>query len=353
MSCRATAERMLNPSPSLQLRISGLRFMQPDQSGIPVSGSFDLFYPVNPAAEKPGPPRPSGASAKLEIVFEEAKVGMTVFTIYEAHNLVPEAGSAGRLKPYVTFQIGEGYHKKSATGSADGNSAFWGEDQVNMWIDRSNWVSNVALQCLSEDVGTDGVVGSAVRSLLPPMRVLPHKAQQSAVLLERDGEQVGELLMRQLFLPAGVLTIQCKGGRGLRGAKAAASAVISSAMSLINPYVVFKADSQATISTRQTKVARDANQDPVWSDTLTMDIVDQYSLQVDCFDHDLVAEDALIGSAKVSLLPVFKKGRFDGWVEISAMMSYGAPRPAGELHLVLEFKVRGCILTTFLCLWHC
>ena len=39
-----------------------------------------------------------------------------------------------------------------------------------------------------------------------------------------------------------------------------------------------------------------------------MDIVDQYTIWLECFNHDMMESDQLIGSAQFSLLPVFKRG---------------------------------------------
>lgn len=41
---------------------------------------------------------------------------------------------------------------------------------------------------------------------------------------------------------------------------------------------------------------------------MEIDIVDQYTLWVECFNHDLLQNDELIGSAQCSLLPAFKRG---------------------------------------------
>lgn len=42
--------------------------------------------------------------------------------------------------------------------------------------------------------------------------------------------------------------------------------------------------------------------------TVEIDIVDQYVLWMECFNHDVLDSDELIGSAQCSLLPVFKRG---------------------------------------------
>lgn len=45
-----------------------------------------------------------------------------------------------------------------------------------------------------------------------------------------------------------------------------------------------------------------------FSQTMEIDIVDQYNLWVECFNHDLLESDELIGAAQCSLLPAFKRG---------------------------------------------
>lgn len=44
--------------------------------------------------------------------------------------------------------------------------------------------------------------------------------------------------------------------------------------------------------------------------TMKFDIVDQYSLRVECFHHDLLEGDTIIGRGECSLLPAFKQGKF-------------------------------------------
>ena len=41
---------------------------------------------------------------------------------------------------------------------------------------------------------------------------------------------------------------------------------------------------------------------------MEMDIVDQYTIWLECFNHDMMETDQLIGNAQCSLLPVFKRG---------------------------------------------
>ena len=42
--------------------------------------------------------------------------------------------------------------------------------------------------------------------------------------------------------------------------------------------------------------------------TSEMRVVDHHELWIECYDHDAIGSDDLIGKCKLSLLPVFKRG---------------------------------------------
>ena len=46
----------------------------------------------------------------------------------------------------------------------------------------------------------------------------------------------------------------------------------------------------------------------------------------------------MIGSTQVSLLPLFKKGFLDDWVQIQTKSKWGGHEAAGEVHLTFEFS---------------
>jgi Ca2+-binding EF-hand superfamily protein len=146
----------------------------------------------------------------------------------------------------------------------------------------------------------------------------------------QNSKSHGHLLMRPQFLPAGQLKIHVVDGKGLRALDQAGRQ---------DPYVVFTVDGQAATIKKKTKVITDGGTDPVWDEVVVLDIVDQYDLQVEVFDHDLLGDDDLIGKCSISLLPVFKKGEVDTWVGVKSQSDYGAPSTAaGEVHLVFEFE---------------
>ncbi|CAM9794213.1 unnamed protein product [Chrysoparadoxa australica] len=199
-----------------------------------------------------------------------------------------------------------------------------------MWIDRTNWTNDAVITLMSEELGTDSVLGSTQLSVLPFMQVLPADAKEEVVALELEGSAAGELVVKATFLPAGKLTITCRKGRGLREATADTDG-------RQDPYVVFKSDGQALAVNRKTQVDKDGGTQPVWNDVLEMDIVDQYSLSIECLHHSMMDGAAEIGSTTFSLLPVFKRGRADGWIQLNHQGNWGAPKAAGEINVLFEF----------------
>jgi hypothetical protein len=51
------------------------------------------------------------------------------------------------------------------------------------------------------------------------------------------------------------------------------------------------------------------------------------------WDHDLLADDKIIGRCVVSLLPVFRKGELDTWVAMKTVGGFGGNQAAGQVHL--------------------
>jgi len=60
---------------------------------------------------------------------------------------------------------------------------------------------------------------------------------------------------------------------------------------------------------------------------------------IECFNHELLGSDKVLGKANVSLLPVFKKGYVDAWVTLKAKdPTTKIIKEVGEVHIRLEFN---------------
>ncbi|CAM9099586.1 unnamed protein product, partial [Discosporangium mesarthrocarpum] len=300
------------------VELSALRFMKP--SADPPIEWLPLEAPSGRIKDR--------MKVQLEFKFEPAILGMFCLTLYEGRE-VGRGAVAATSNPYVIARLGHTYQKRSRTTKGGGKHPYFKEEEMVMWIDKENWVNDLQLQVMSEDIGTDVLLGEVAFSILPATAVPPDRAQAKLVELASDGEASGQLLIKCVFLPAGRLKIKCEAGRALRDV---------SGTGRLDPYVVFKIDGQAVAISRKTKVDKDGGCDPQWDETLEMDIVDQYLLNVECFNHWLLETDELIGSAQYSLLPIFKRGVMDTWIELHSPTASGPKTLAGEIHCKVTFE---------------
>ena len=283
----------------------------------------------------------SNSRIQIEVKFEEAKVGMAIFTLYEGKNLGTSEMKLGKtvLSPYVSVSIGEGYHKKSQTQSSGGADPYFGEEQLLMWVDGENWVKPAEVTVWHEDIGDHDPIGKCMFPLLPYMMIKPGDAAQELIPLTMTKESThegvksvstGDLLLKVEFLLGGDLSIAIKSGKNLRE---------TDSMGRLDPYVVCKTEGDAVKINKRTTVDKDGGINPDWNQTLKMDVVDHYQLELECYDHDVLAsQDELIGRATVSLLPVFKKGHVDTWITLKHKNQYNVLKDAGELHVIFDFK---------------
>ena len=283
----------------------------------------------------------SNSKVQVEFRFEEAKVGMAVFTLYEGKNLGTSEMKLGGsvLSPYVSVSMGDNYHKRSQTVVNGGQDPYFGEEQLLMWVDEENWVQPGVVTCWHEDVGDHDVVGKSDVNLLPYMMIEPSKAKQELIPISvikdstHEGAKAidtGEIMVKIEFLGAGTLTMHVKSGRNLRETES---------IGRLDPYVVFKTDGHAVKINKRTTVDKDGGSNPDWDQKIQMDVVDHYQLQVECYDHDVLAStDELVGRAQISLLPVFKKGHVDTWITLKHKNQYNVLKDAGEVHVLFDFK---------------
>eukprot|EP00903_Cladosiphon_okamuranus_P006779 g6608.t1 len=300
------------------VNFSALRFMHPD--AVPAAEWFPLEAPSGRIKDR--------MKVQVEIYFEPALLGMFVLTLYEGKG-IGENDPASRPNPYVVATLGEMYQKRSRAAKGGGSAPVFRQEEIVLWIDKENWTNDLHLEVRSEDIGTDAELGSARISVLQAMGTSPDQATERKIQLSLDGQPAGQLFAKCAFLPAGKLSFVCEGGRGLRETSAAGR---------MDPYVTFKADGQAVSLSRRTKVDKDGGMDPRWNETVEIDIVDQYILWLECFNHDVLDNNELIGSAQFSLLPVFKRGTLDTWIQLTTSSGPGPPKPAGEIHCVFSFE---------------
>lgn len=284
----------------------------------------------------------TSSGLKLGLVFQPARIGMALFTLYEGRHL-KNMNTVGKQDPYVQFGLGDKSVRSSTKVDAGPDPSF-GEEQISLWVGKGEWTDDLVVRVFDEDVGTDDLIGQCSFSLLSYMSIEHAKAAERVYVLfagvhdtadsnsANKGPRQGELLMKVEFLPAGVLKVNCVSGKNLRGDGNKVDVGVRQ-----DPYLVVTVSGSCSNETKRTHVDQDGGKQPVWNETLTLDVVDQHELKIECYDHDVVESDDLIGDAIFSLLPVFKNGLVDEWITIYKAPEYGPLQEAGDVHLVFQF----------------
>jgi Ca2+-dependent lipid-binding protein len=76
---------------------------------------------------------PNGALLELEVRYMEAQVGAVVLTLFEGRNVRSKQGRA-KPDPFVVFNIGDKYKKKTAIAEGGGVNPNFREERVNMCV---------------------------------------------------------------------------------------------------------------------------------------------------------------------------------------------------------------------------
>lgn len=288
----------------------------------------------------PGARQASG-KVVLEFVFEEARIGIFLFTLYEARSL-RNVNPMGKQNPFVQLSIAN-YIKKSKAIKDNSRDPYFAEEQLLMWVDKDNWVHDVKVALLDEEIQGENPIGLTNMCLLPYMNMRASDAKDETFDLfhmPKGGniEQAqGELVMKVQYLPAGILSCRCVRAKGLvpngKNAKAGKDDTVQ-----LDSYACFTIDGQASKQVKRSSVDKDGGPDPIWDSELKFDIVDQYIMEVQVFDQDITGNDVLLGSAQVSLLPTFKSGLQNFWVTLKTKKEGGGIRESGDVNLILSFK---------------
>ncbi|RHY21456.1 hypothetical protein DYB32_009809 [Aphanomyces invadans] len=90
-------------------------------------------------------------------------------------------------------------------------------------------------------------------------------------------------------------------------------------------------------SVMRTEIDTDGGKEPEWNQEFEFDVVDQFTMMVECWDHDGMGDDDMIGETSLSLLPVFRYGYVDEWVPLTFRGKFGSSQKAGDVHIQLSF----------------
>ena len=263
-----------------------------------------------------------------------------MFTLYEAKRL-RNVDPMGQQHPYVQLALGD-YKKKSKVIEKGGRDPYFAEEDVIMWVDTESWVHDLDVLLLDQEVGEENPIAFTDLCLLPYMDILPMAAKEDTFDLffkpnkdQTDEVAQGQLTMKVTCLPAGTLHVNVVRGKGLL--PPGKQAPMDGESLRIDPFVNFTLNSQAAKMSKKCPVDKDGGSDPVWQTQLTFDVVDQYLMEVDCYNQNIQGDDELIGSAQVSLLTVFKSGIQNLWVTLKQNKPEGGIRECGDINIMLHF----------------
>jgi hypothetical protein len=111
----------------------------------------------------------------VDVFFEEARTGMFVITLYEARGL-RNVDPLGHQRPYVNCILGKTNNKRSKFIEGSPVEPYFAEEELYLWSDKDNWMEDLVVQMLDEDIGLAKPIGEAAKSLLPYMNyALPLK----------------------------------------------------------------------------------------------------------------------------------------------------------------------------------
>ena len=207
-----------------------------------------------------------------------------------------------------------------------GTNPYFNEEECVFWIGKESWPNPLVFSCFDEDIGSDDLIGGRRFSLLPLFT--RKEPMHDWWEITNKGKKTGEVQLKLEFFPAGQLQINCHAGRNL---------IDTDTFGRQDPYVIFRMNTPLVKLERRTKTDTDGGTEPVWEEINHMPIAHQYEMIIDVMDEDMIGSDDKIGSAAISLLPVYKNGFADQWIPIGRKDKWGKRISAGEIHVEFDF----------------
>ena len=101
----------------------------------------------------------------MNILFEEARLGVMQFTLFEARAL-RSIDPMGQQDPYVQLSLGKDYIKRSKSIKNGGTKPYYAEEEMLIWVDAKNWIHNLFIDIYDEEIGSSKQIASTSLSLL-------------------------------------------------------------------------------------------------------------------------------------------------------------------------------------------
>jgi len=253
----------------------------------------------------------------LSFSFVQAKHGV----IKLSPSLQNVDGNANNM--YALITTPDGQSKKTVLTNA-----------IGIWIDESNTFDKCSIQLYS---GTDNsCIGSGELSLLSCLNgtevdnaiAYVSLSFSDAVGSDSNNSNPQKIKISHWFLEAGTVSVESINTTNLHN-------------SPTNLRIVFKTDGKSRSTTTMTSSAGVLESNSIYSwneEAITLSVVDEYTLTVECCDYDEISGDhELLGSAEVSLLPLFKTGRLDVDLILILVTDFGETLNGGQISLSLSF----------------
>lgn len=91
-------------------------------------------------------------------MFEEARLGLLQFTLFEARGL-RSIDPMGQQDPYVQLSLGKNYVKRSKSIKNGGIQPYYAEEEMLIWVDEKNWIEELRVDVFDEEIGVSKVIG--------------------------------------------------------------------------------------------------------------------------------------------------------------------------------------------------
>lgn len=93
---------------------------------------------------------------------------MFVITLFEARGL-RNIDPLGQQRPYILATYGNDTSKRSKFVENSPVEPYFAEEELCIWSDKTNWMEDLRLEVLDEDIGMAKPIGGISKSLLPYM----------------------------------------------------------------------------------------------------------------------------------------------------------------------------------------
>ena len=283
------------------------------------------------------------ASISLELEFIPVKEGLLSVSLVEYDNSLLSKSQEPQIELLLGSENKYSDPIKARTSTSNKN------DVMYIMVRKENWFKDLNLKLHAKgDGGRSELIGKQTIPLLPLIRDQFDAdidsgdgcKSQLTFLNTKDGKEipVGNATVQLGFMQAGYLAM-----KDIRGSSFEKSTLLSnSGMQLI-----LRSKGIASTVLEKSSILRYEfpGKDIIWSDQLILPLVDHHLLSIELYQLDALVgttrSQDLVGSAEMSLLPMFKRGTHCTSVKLQCLNEVDARVTCGTLNFTLEFEGSG------------